>query len=96
MTTIDAISTTDRTTPPAFELSKIESYRARDARIVIGLPVFQDNQEYEYPGYIDNTLIGFYATRHHADLALHNILDMAELVQGTAPMLDLDFATVGW
>jgi hypothetical protein len=82
--------------PSTCAACRVDAYRARDLRISIGLPVKQDNGEYEYPGYLDDKLIGFYATRHTADLALHNILDMAELVQGATPMLDLDFVSVGW
>lgn len=75
------------------EDTRVSSYRARDARISIGLPVKQDNGEWEFPGFIDDVLIGFYATRHHADLALHNILDVTP---SPMPALDLDFVSVGW
>ena len=53
----------------------IEQYRARDARIAIGLPIKQDNNELEYPGYLDATLIAFFPNIHSANLALHNLID---------------------
>lgn len=44
------------------------------SRIEIGFPVLQDNGELEYPGYIDDTLIGFYASPGAADTALLNTI----------------------
>lgn len=65
-----------------------------DDRVTIGLPVLQDNGEWEYPGYLDGVLIGFYANVHEADLALHNIL--AVEWPAAFGVLDVDFAPVGW
>jgi hypothetical protein len=80
-------------------MTTLEAYRARDARISIGLPIKQDNGEYEYPGYVDGVLIGFYATRHHADLALHNILDtgLVALIGGAGVVVqDVEYAAFGF
>jgi hypothetical protein len=78
--------------------ASVETYRARDARISIGLPILQDNNEFEYPGAIDGVIVGFYATRHHAGIALHSILDagMDRLIQGNTAVLDCDYATYGF
>lgn len=83
---------------PNATLPALEAYRARDARIEIGLPILQGNGEFEYPGLIDGIIIGFYATRHHADIALHSILDTgldALLVTAAVP-LDTEYAEYGW
>ena len=75
----------------------IEQYRARDARIAIGLPIKQDNNEFEYPGYLDATLIAFFPNIHSANLALHNLIDKEQTMAswstfvppGTGPGEDL-------
>ena len=80
-------------------MTALDTYRARDARISIGLPIMQDNGEFEYPGYVDDHLIGFYATRHHADLALHSVLiaGMDAIIGGDFHAeLDCGHAPVGW
>lgn len=77
----------------------LDTYRARDARISIGLPILQDNNEFEYPGYVDGVLVGFYATRHHADLALHSILiaGMDAIIGGDFHAeLDTEYAPAAW
>lgn len=66
------------------------AYRAHDARVSIGMPIKQDNGEYEYPGFIDNTLIAFYPNIRLARLALDNIL-----VAG-AWQPDVEYAPCGW
>jgi hypothetical protein len=82
----------------AFTDPVLLAYRARDARISIGYPVLQDNQELEYPGFIDGILIGFYARPGLADLALHNILDtgLAALLPSASAPIDVDYAPVGF
>ncbi len=72
-------------------MTTLEAYRARDARIAIGLPIKQDNGEYEYPGYIDDTLIGFYPNIRTARLALDNITEVGAFI-----VPDVEFAPVGW
>jgi hypothetical protein len=52
----------------------LAEYRARDARIAIGLPILQDNNEFEWPGYLDGRLIAFYPNVHAANLALWNLI----------------------
>jgi hypothetical protein len=72
-------------------MTTIEQYRAIDARISIGLPILQDNQELEYPGFIDDILIAFYRNIPEADSALQNILEAGALI-----IPDTDYAPVGW
>jgi len=67
------------------------TYQGRDARIAIGMPIKQDTGEYEWPGYIDGTLIAFYRNIPEADRALGNILAVGAFV---AP--DVAFAPFGW
>ena len=76
-------------------MTALTEYQARDARIAIGLPIKQDNGEYEYPGYLDGTLIAFYRTRAEADVALHHILD-CEMPAAFGMVLDTEFAPLGW
>lgn len=80
-------------------MTALDTYRARDARISIGLPILQDNNEFEYPGYMNGALVGFYATRHHADLALHSILiaGMDAIIGGDFhAALDTEYAPAPW
>lgn len=73
------------------ERTTLADYRARDARIAIGLPIKQDNNEFEWPGYLDGQLIAFYPNVHAANLALWNLLDT-----GACAAPDTEFAPVGW
>ncbi len=69
----------------------ITEYQSIDARTLVGMPILQDNEEYEWPGYIDGVLIGFYRTFRDADLALRNIIEAGMLVTP-----DVEYAPIGW
>lgn len=63
---------------------------AIDLSYSIGLPILQDNGEFEWPLYFGDTLIAFFANIPAAELAAQ-----AWLARWTMPV-DVDFATTGW
>ncbi len=66
-------------------------YQSIDERVFVGMPILQDTGEYEWPGYIDGVLIGFYRTYRDADTALGNILTAGMLITP-----DVEYAPIGW